>query len=501
MVAAHEQMHGYIFNYTADGNLLRAALQLSAGATDATVRRSAESLRDGLLPMARTPHEVFATYLGIKRGEPALRTKWHDDLTKDYQGYYKQFADVVDSRYKNPGLHRLLGVNTALVVFSSPLLGRLEDDLASLLPFSEAENATERLKAALHALSEVDPGDLVGRLQSTADAVATQRRAKAWNLNGEEEWETTFGDDAVAIESAVAAEYRSWLTATSCLPTLTASERVRATKRLVAILGRGGIAAESKSEVRDNPLEYEHEAEARELLDSRILNPRARFPPMRVYDLPVLARILQTPASFVVVLHERAPGLCAWSFHRWDSEVLSTSAAAPTDHASFDTRDSVWQLLAEWQARHREGVSVPRLLAFVAAVTDLAQLRACRARMVEECPDALPAACWYWLGTREELVRGYETWPKPIRSGRARMFVPALNVDDQEPLDGARMVFFDVPQIGFVFRVLNIAAANALAAADAERLKSGQFTPFDDLGRYGIVQRATAVITHIRNCL
>jgi len=501
MVAAHEHVHGYLFHYTPDGNLLRSSMMVAAACSDAGMRRSAEVLRDALLASARSAHEVFATYLGIKRGDPALRKAWFDELTNEYQAYYRQLADVVDPKYRNPGLQRLLALGTALVVFDSPLLARLDSDLSALLPLLETEHAGKRLEIALRALSVTSPDVLLEKLQASADATARSRGAHTFDLNAIEEWETKYEPDAAAVERAVTIAYQDWLLTATGLSTLDDASRAEHTTKLVAISRRAGLPAETRAPAtrQKDRLARELEQEASELLESRLQSSRTVFPPKGLFDGPVVERLLRTSACFVVVMHESQPGVGAWSIECWDGHTLPSVSAAPSGHATFESNYSIWQLLSEWQARRRAGTPVPRLLAFLAAVTNLEGLESCRARLAEECPDALPAACWYWLGSRSDLVRGYERWQGPIRSASCALFPPAATAQGGQPLDGMRVVLFDVPAIGFVFRILNVAAAAALAAADAERWQDGRFLRFDDAERFGIVERATAVVTRIRN--
>lgn len=235
VVAVHEGQHEWIMMRTPDGTIVRLARVLSRN-KDPLVRDKASSFLNEVVENTRHPHEVCATYLGLKFLFPAQIPEALNELPPEYLNYYNTLASVLDVHTSCTFLQYSLAVGITYFIFSSTALEQLKVTPSLTFPSREAAAAPcTRLRWALQWLEKDGSVNLLLLLAACEKAAEQAQRANGeepWRINVEESWSGPARIAKTMVEKAIIDATCNALTAASPEATLTGEQLAACAARL-----------------------------------------------------------------------------------------------------------------------------------------------------------------------------------------------------------------------------------------------------------------------------
>lgn len=433
LISMHEMMHEKIFRETPDGQIHAAfcnALQLDS--ISAAERPFVEESARTFFQVSRLPQEVFATYLSVKSfissAEPALIGQ----LTQEYLRYFQLFADIVDPQFSSSYVQFLVGWNSAVAVFSSPLLERLGSiDIGDSIHLLEDENWEIRFKRLLVMLEKADYTKLKQRLEVKAQNTCKQLGIAYWDIFSESSWRNKlFQDGQVSdragdgplVEQALSEELREWLQ--SILPfTFLSGERLAKAfasfDDIISSKLKLIYTGWPNEKIEDTNTDTDTVANVSFQSKSRIKNTLSVRLPTGHREYLLSGEVFEQISAFAVCSACPPQNLTKWYVMLWTGDCKDLTAN-PTVAAQFD-RDDVMDFFKIWLERDKQGFVVPEVLAIVIAVQgaeDFSRILLETDFLFWKHEKMFNKLCWYWWDRFYDVYKIYCGKSQPVFAGR-----------------------------------------------------------------------------------
>jgi hypothetical protein len=395
MVSAHEGVHGDIFSLTTDGALLRSALVISSTSSDPLRRASFGQLAAKLLLHSRTAHEVFATYLGIKRAPSECEKPWLASMTKDYRAYFSMLDSILNPAFPSRVWQELIAWNAALVVFCSPLLHHvaasgLQDLLIGNHLYEASDERLRRVLEAIHDQSE----SLRSAMGRCLDLAWRRLALSPWDADSDDAWRLA-ARNGTRVQHEIAPDLQRWLAEQSGLDVLVDPERAEAERVFASEIAHYGINMLLNSEygyVPGSEVTQESWTIADEQMNSRIQNPQPTEigqcdPSTLEHEIVYLPRF-----SYVISLREDG----------WENGFdLLGWLDGPSPRVQPSVTHFAFPALAPFLSRYHDleaaGQPCPSVISLVIPVESLEETHKWREFIGEHCASLLLSVKWYWL--------------------------------------------------------------------------------------------------------
>jgi hypothetical protein len=197
VIRLHEEMHGRIFEETADGKLHICLIKLINRTQDQVTRKRLEMFNSRLFSNTRVPHERVATYLGItilptaSDMELALAA-----LTGEYKDYYS-FFDRLLARIPTTFVRFSVAWGLGRAAFSSSRfesIGDLDDLLSGA--FLETPGPAARLNQLGRAVAAMEPDGFYEFITAKMKSIEASNDLPPFDFDSEDEWKARAGQVA-----------------------------------------------------------------------------------------------------------------------------------------------------------------------------------------------------------------------------------------------------------------------------------------------------------------
>lgn len=399
IVSIHESIHQRIFKETPDGQIHSLfVIYLENKSLKEEDRKVITKSLEIFIESSRLPHEAFATYLSIKNMPPDIESDLLLQHSKEYQSYYKIISDVIDKHYKCSYLQYLIVWNLAILIFSSPLLERLESiDIRIPVNLSEDENSTIRFNLLMNKLKLVDYNALTEKLILSAKKSCDLYKFKYWDILSETEWEKALYDkniDSVLIENDLSITIQDWLISISPFAYLIDNRLIGAYEKFKKTLSeKFHIETELLSRDYSERTIRNDFKDASDSAKSRIINSTPLYNPQKV-AIDDIDAVLNEVSSFSI--YSLSPHL--------QSSDLNFHFRSNKKDASIILRvekDTAISFLKKWMKKKQLKEQCPLLDSIILATenhVDFIRDLAADNYFLVNNKELSSKLCWYWWG-------------------------------------------------------------------------------------------------------
>ncbi len=414
----HEEIHAEVARYTTDGHLLGACMIIAAGKSlaDPTVQSSCLRLRDALIATSRESHEAVATYLSLMRAPPQIRNTWFESLPPAYKTFYLQFS-WLDESFPSQIIRGILAWNIALVVFCSPLLGRLSIlGFSGVLPLLECEKANTRFADVMECLRKEGAPKVRSLLYEAFAEKSAALNLPVWDLTNDDQF-LNLGISMLSISEFAATKFREWLVDAAPIAELRDPELSVAEDSFLRLLSNlGFIIGDGRPPVdQRNKTTFESEIflDAQAASGSRVVNPNAR--PLPDSDPKFLddETVFSAVEGYALVIARTDSRPRGWHLLSW-THLPNEQLFPPPESVARYSEAAFLNFLKKWKRREELGERVPRLLAAVAVVNDFKECF----DLISDVPAApqqmLERFAWYYMGNWCDVIRMLNIQSEPV---------------------------------------------------------------------------------------
>ncbi|MCV2218531.1 hypothetical protein [Thauera sp. Sel9] len=235
VVYHHEYGHEVLFSRSTDGSILALLWRVmdEPGGIRGDELSAFSITADTLATGSIDAQETFATYYGIKLVAPEVGKGYIRHLPANYKAYYEEAATVIDPLFASTFMQVRVALTLTHFAFDSRFAARfLRNPRFAYQTQDQDEEPNHRLRALLSELGARGK-ELRCQLSDAAKQFFERRQVTGWNLNDEEAWRDQ-GTLANLLDLELDGVMASWLRSRRVVPFLTAEERVKCGKRLIA---------------------------------------------------------------------------------------------------------------------------------------------------------------------------------------------------------------------------------------------------------------------------